>query len=284
MKSVSIQEKTQDIGSLQWYYREIVPNQVADNPPVVLLHGLPAHSFTWVELLPVLGEYGYRAIAPDWIGFGFSSKPSRIEFSYTPEAFIHALYQFVQALELAPFSLIVQGFLASAGVQLALRYPHLIHRLVIMNTPILTSARLPWAMGQWGVPLLGEMLVQDPLLVDRTLETGSGYVILEEKLRVYRQPFLKSSAAGRSLSYTIRSLQLVESMKEIERDLYTFKKPTLLVWGVDDPWLLTAPVLELQINPALTYFPLGAGQHYPQEHWLKDMTPRMINFLGSGRP
>ena len=50
-----------------------------------------------------------------------------------------------------------------------------------------------------GLPLAGEMMTQDPLLVDRTLEGGSRYVIAEEHLGVYRKPFLTASASGRSL-------------------------------------------------------------------------------------
>jgi haloalkane dehalogenase len=139
-------------------------------------------------------------------------------------------------------------------------------------------------MQQWAFPLLGEMLVQDPLLVDRTLEKGSGFVISDSRLAIYRQPFLKSSAAGRSLSATVRNIQLVEAMKEIEAGLKSFAKPTLILWGVDDPWLLTQPVMGLQYNKAIKFVPLAEGQHYPQEHWFKEISPKLINFLGSPLP
>ena len=277
---MSITEKNLNIGPLNWYYREIEPSNSAQNPPVVLLHGLPAHSFIWLETMPLLAEYGYRAIAPDWIGFGLSSKPSLQEFAYTPLAFINALQGFLEQLEIKEFSLVVQGFLASVGVQLALRHPELIHRLVILNSPLVTSATLPWMMRQWGLPLLGEMLTQDPLLVDRTLEKGSGFVISDSRLASYRQPFLKSSAAGRSLTATLRNLQLSASMGEIETGLASFTKPTLLLWGAEDPWLLSEPIRDLVKNPAIRLSLLSEAKHYPQEHWLKELAPTLINFLG----
>jgi len=78
--------------------------------------------------------------SPDWIGFGFSAKPER-EFAYTPDAFVTALAEFILALEIERFSLVVQGFLGSVGLQYALRYSDQIG-LAILNTPISTGSKV----------------------------------------------------------------------------------------------------------------------------------------------
>jgi hypothetical protein len=44
-----------------------------------------------------------------------------------------------------------------------------------------------------GSPLAGEVMTQNPLLVDRTLEGGCRYRIEDKDLDIYRKPFLKSS-------------------------------------------------------------------------------------------
>jgi pimeloyl-ACP methyl ester carboxylesterase len=44
-------------------------------PAVVLLHGFPQHWREWRLIMPALAESGYRVIAPDLRGFGFSDKP-----------------------------------------------------------------------------------------------------------------------------------------------------------------------------------------------------------------
>lgn len=177
---MAINEELIEVGVLKWYYREAKPIGRSDRLPVVLLHGLPSQSFTWTEVMPALAEKGYPCIAPDWIGFGNSSKPDKKEFPYTPDAFIEAFAAFIQALQLEKFSLVVQGFLGSCGVQYALRHPQQIERLAILNAPISTAAKLPWKIQQLGLPLVGEMITQDPLLVDRTLEGGSGYGISDK--------------------------------------------------------------------------------------------------------
>ena len=45
-------------------------------PVVVLMHGEPSWSYLYRNVIPILVEAGFRAIAPDLIGFGRSDKPS----------------------------------------------------------------------------------------------------------------------------------------------------------------------------------------------------------------
>lgn len=275
-----LKENKITVESLEWFYREAHPMNATDKPPVVLLHGLPSQSYTWTAVMPDLAENQFRAIAPDWIGFGFSAQPEKRDFAYTPEAFIQAFTDFVNALELEKFSLVVQGFLGSVGIQYALRHRGRIERLAILNAPISTEAKLPWKLQQLGLPLIGEMLTQDPLLVDRTLEGGSRYPISERDLDVYRRPFLQSSTAGRSLMNTVRNLQLSESMAEIESGWKGWLQPTLLVWGLSDPWLNVNQAQNLANSlPNGELVKLEAAGHYPQEHWSEKVSNALLPFL-----
>jgi pimeloyl-ACP methyl ester carboxylesterase len=277
---VTTSEHIIKVGSLQWFYREATPKRESDKPPVLLLHGLPSHSLCWTGLMPGLAEKGFRAIAPDWIGSGSSAKPDKRDFAYTPDAFVDVLAAFVDELDLQYFSLVVQGFLASVGLQYALRYPDKIDRLAIFNTPISTSAKLPWAMQQWGVPFMGDILTQDPLLVDRTLEKGCGYTIVDKDLDIYRQPFLKSSDVGRSLLATVQNLQMKQAMAEIETGFHQWTKPTLVVWGMKDRWLPFTPVQQFVDRlKQVEVVQLEEGGHYPQEHWSGEINDTLQTFL-----
>ena len=275
---MSIQEHKIAVDSLEWFYREAEPIGRTDLIPVLLLHGLVSQSYSWRNVIPSLAAQGNRAIAPDWIGYGFSSKPEKQDFAYTPDAFITALEGFVKALELERFSLVVQGFLGSVGLQYALRHPEKIANIAILNTPISTSAKIPWKIKQMGLPLAGDIITQDPLLVDRTLEGGSRYRIEDEDLDIYRKPFLKSSASGRSLLATIRNFQLEKAMIEIENGFKGWQQPILAQWGMIDPWLsvdMAESFVKSVANGEL--IKLNNVGHYPQEHYheviLQDLLP-----------
>ncbi|WP_315874655.1 alpha/beta fold hydrolase [Thermocoleostomius sinensis] len=274
------QEKTIAVGSLQWFYREAEPLNASDKPPVVLLHGLPSQSYSWRHVLPALANQGFRAIAPDWIGFGFSDKPDRRDFAYTPDAYITALADWLQALKLDRFSLVVQGFVGSVGLQYALRHPDQIERLAIFNAPLSPDAKLPWKMKQLGLPLLGDMLTQDPLLVDRTLEGGGGYQVEDKDLDVYRRPFLKSSDAGRALLAVVKNLQLTNALSEIQSGLATWQQPTLIAWGSRDPWLPVATAQAVVSSlPTAEFVELEEVGHYPQEDWHEKVNEALLTFL-----
>lgn len=227
-----------------------------------------------------VGEKGYRAIAPDWLGSGYSEKPDQRDFPYTPDAYIQALEEFLNALKLTKFYLVVQGFLGSVGLQYALRHQEQIERLLILNTPVSTEAKLPWKIKQMALPLIGDMMTQDPLLVDRTLEGGSGYVIEDKALDVYRRPFLKSSSAGRALMATIKNLQLKEAMAEIVSGFPKWDHPIEIIWGTADPWLdLSMAESFVAKTPGAVLVKLDKAGHYPQDHWPQEITESLLLFL-----
>jgi haloalkane dehalogenase len=276
---MSISENYIEAGDLKWFYRQNEAIGDGQKSPVVLLHGIPSQSYSWSGVMAKLAERNFKAIAPDWPGFGFSAQPPAYLFKYTPEAYIKALDEFLTKLDLNRFSLVVQGFLGSVGIQFALRYPERIDRLIILNSPLSPKAQLPAKMKQWAIPLVGDMLTQDPILVDRTLEGGSGFIISDEKLNIYRKPFLTSSGAGRALVAVVKNLQLKQATTEISTGLPNFTPPTLIIWGQLDPWLDFSQVENLVKGSKIELETLPEAKHYPQEHWTEETSEIIVNFL-----
>ncbi|GAB4216600.1 MAG: alpha/beta fold hydrolase [Synechococcales cyanobacterium] len=278
---MAITEHRVTVGSLDWFFRQGQPTRPQEQaPPVVLLHGLVSQSYGWMPLLTALEAQGYRALAPDWIGCGLSDKPERWEFSYRPEALAQALHEWLAALEIERFSLVVQGFLGSVGLRYALEHPDSIERLVILNTPMTSAVRLPWSIRQLGIPLVGDMLTQDPLLVDRTLETGGIYRVKDRDLDVYRRPFLTTSASGRALLATVQHLQLPQQLPAIAAAFRESTIPTLIAWGMQDPWLPFDQLSSLTNRKRLKVVSLEQVGHYPQHDWPEKVIEAVIPFLG----
>jgi len=275
---MSIKTDKVQAGKYQWFYRQTEVE--SDKTPILFLHGLPSHSYTWQKLMSLLVEEDIPSIAPDWIGSGFSDKPGKRDFAYTPEAYLASLEEFIEAVKLEKFYLVVQGFLGSVGIQYALQNSDRLAGLIILNTPITSGAKLPWSMKQMTFPVVGDMMTQDPLLVDRTIEKGSGFVIEDDDLNILRKPFLQSSDVGRALMMTLKQLQLDTVTQAIEAGLQEWSKPTLIIWGTADSWLDTDAVKQLvATNSELTLKELSEAKHYPQEHWTSDIAGEMVQFF-----
>lgn len=60
----------------------------ADAPWLVLIHGFPTASWDWHKLWPALSEQ-YSLLAIDMLGFGFSDKPSKHDYTLMEQASIH---------------------------------------------------------------------------------------------------------------------------------------------------------------------------------------------------
>ncbi|MGC1306681.1 MAG: alpha/beta fold hydrolase [Phormidesmis sp.] len=278
--NVEITERSCEAGGLRWFYREALPMNDRGKPPVVLLHGIVSQGYSWRNVMEPLANAGFWALAPDWIGHGYSSKPDKSEFAYTPEAFLAALEKWLAVMEIERFSLVVQGFLGSVGLLYAAKHPQNIERLVILNTPLTAEAKLPRKISQFGIPLLGQVLTQDPILVDRTLEGAGPYQVSDRDLEVYRQPFLKSSDVGRSLLATVKQLNLKQVMTAIDAGFADWSAPTLIVWGLSDKWLPVSLAESFAKNlkdGELTK--LDETGHYAQEDWAEKVSEAIVPFL-----
>jgi pimeloyl-ACP methyl ester carboxylesterase len=117
------------IGGQQLYYREAGP---AGAPAVVLLHGFPASSFMFRDLIPVLADR-YHVIAPDHLGFGLSGAPSVEQFTYTFDALAGLTAALLGQLGLTRYAMYVQDYGAPVGWRLALADPDAVTAIITQN-------------------------------------------------------------------------------------------------------------------------------------------------------
>ncbi|MFN2563564.1 MAG: alpha/beta fold hydrolase [Gemmatimonadaceae bacterium] len=99
--------------------------------PILFSHGTPTWSFEWRHLIRALSAT-HRCIAPDHLGFGLSDRPR--DASYTPEAHAKRFAQFVDALGVDAFTLVVHDYGGPIALPLALDERRRVRRLVVINT------------------------------------------------------------------------------------------------------------------------------------------------------
>ncbi|KQY04665.1 alpha/beta hydrolase [Mycobacterium sp. Root135] len=118
-----------EIAGRQIFYREAGRT---DAPAVVLLHGTPASSHMYRNLIPALADR-YHVIAPDYPGFGHSERPPVGEFDYTFDSLADHVDALLDHLGLTRYALYVQDYGAPVGWRLALRHPERIAAIVTQN-------------------------------------------------------------------------------------------------------------------------------------------------------
>jgi pimeloyl-ACP methyl ester carboxylesterase len=98
----------------------------------VLLHGFPASSFMFRDLMTDLADE-FHLIAPDHLGFGRSATPPVGEFTYTFDALAEVTVGLLDQLGLDRLALYVQDYGAPIGLRIASGNPSRISGLIVQN-------------------------------------------------------------------------------------------------------------------------------------------------------
>ena len=104
----------------------------ATAPVVLLLHGFPASSFMFRELIPRLAT-DYRVIAPDLPGFGFTEVPAERKYVYSFDGLALTIEAFMQALKINRYAIYVFDYGAPTGLRLAMAHPERVTAIVSQN-------------------------------------------------------------------------------------------------------------------------------------------------------
>ncbi|KAI0485345.1 alpha/beta-hydrolase [Xylariaceae sp. FL0804] len=127
MTAVSLNKVIAD--GVNIFYRQAGP---ADAPVILLLHGFPASSFMFRNLMPLLAT-SYRVIAPDLPGFGFTEVPDERGYEYTFANLAQTTETFVDALGIERFAIYIFDYGAPTGLRLALRRPEAVSAIITQN-------------------------------------------------------------------------------------------------------------------------------------------------------
>ena len=120
---------TVDVDGRKIFYREAGRR---GRPALLLLHGFPASSFMYRDLLVRLADR-FHLVAPDYPGFGYSDAPSPDAYPYTFDALAHTIERFTEQLDLERYGLYMQDFGGPVGFRVASARPERVTFLVVQN-------------------------------------------------------------------------------------------------------------------------------------------------------
>jgi pimeloyl-ACP methyl ester carboxylesterase len=97
--------------------------------PLILIHGYGAGMWIWEKQMEVLSQL-YRVYAVDVIGHGFSDRPKT---SYTPEAYIYFLRDFMDGVGIEKATLIGNSMGGGIAWGTAILFPERVDRLILID-------------------------------------------------------------------------------------------------------------------------------------------------------
>ena len=98
---------------------------------IILLHGLPAQSFLWRDIMPKLATK-HRVIALDFLGFGRSDRPK--DETYTLRMHKDYLDRFITQKGLAKVHLVVHDLGGPIGLRWAAENPNKVASIIMLET------------------------------------------------------------------------------------------------------------------------------------------------------
>jgi pimeloyl-ACP methyl ester carboxylesterase len=207
----------------------------ASNPPIILIHGFTASVYVWNAVAPMIADAGFRVIAIDLIGFGYSEKPSW--FEYTINAQARMIARFMDRLGIGKATVVGSSYGGAIAATLALDYAARVEKLVLVDAVINDDLKNHPILRLGNVRGLGEMIT--PFLVDSkrymrhrmhsTLAAANHHLITKERVDNIVRP-LSNAEGHHSALATSRNW----NANRIEQDAHLINHPTLLIWGEDD--------------------------------------------------
>ncbi|MBN2397044.1 MAG: haloalkane dehalogenase [Deltaproteobacteria bacterium] len=122
-------------GSLRVHYLDEGPRMAE---PVLLMHGEPSWCYLYRTMIPVFTAAGYRAVAPDLVGFGRSDKPAQLD-DYTYQRHVDWMQALLEHLDLTGITLVCQDWGGLIGLRLVAGHPERFARVVVANTGLPTG-------------------------------------------------------------------------------------------------------------------------------------------------
>ncbi len=265
--------------------------------PVLLLSGNPTWGFLYRDFIAPLTRAGYRAIAPDWIGCGYSDHP-RVDAALTLAHHIADLVSLIDQLELHGFVIVGQDWGGPQGVGAALQRLDRLGALVLMNTWLFTgliskfhASPKPWTT--WHAPLIGQYFMKRHKVLSQHGPTATSVRGMSaEEARAYHHVFDEPDSDHVVLTWP-RTIPLDDSRKWGDRGLQDMRmiesrlpelasKPTLLLWAPADevfPIEFGNRLKEL-LPHAEGPITFDRARHFLQDDRGPDLASAMVEFLG----
>jgi pimeloyl-ACP methyl ester carboxylesterase len=248
---------------------------------MLLIHGFASSNLVWSKVLLELAQAGFRVIAPDLMGYGYSGKPK--EFDYTIARQSQMIISFMRALGIDRATLVGSSYGGAVAATMALDAPELVQKLVLVGAVTNNRPTRYMLMRLFGSPIIGDIL--SPLLVGsrRLLRRRMKRVydrhswVLDERRVDARHIPLRTRGAHRAIIRTVRRWDA----ERVSREASLIAPPTLIVWGENDREVSVEDGRRIHEQiPNSRFFVFRECGHLPHEEYPEEFTKLIAEFAG----
>jgi pimeloyl-ACP methyl ester carboxylesterase len=226
-------QKTVELDGLSYLPLRVAYTDAGEGEPVLLLHGIPTWSFLYCEVIPILAS-GYRVLAPDFLGHGYSDRRDRFDRSLRAQTAM--ILRLLDYLEIDRATIVGHDTGGGVALIMGIEHPDRVSRLVLCNVVAYDS----WPIDD--MISLGNPVWRDKPAAEIAAFVASGLPeglhnpdrMTEEFKRGIVAPYSDeegkiSLIRNASALNTNHTTALIDRHKDIAA-------PTLVLWGVHDPW------------------------------------------------
>lgn len=267
-----------EVEGVKVHYQEAGPT---DAPAIILIHGFTASTLVWSEVLLPIAESGFRVVALDLAGFGFSGKP--VDGDYTIEWQASLVMGLMDRLWIESATLVGNSYGGAVAAACALDFPERVEGLVLVGAVSNDDVKKRFILRLGISPLLGDLI--SPLLLDIRWLVRQRMrrnrirqkEINNERFEAHHRHLRTSSTQRAALSMLRRW-----RAERIRRDAHLIKQPTLLIWGEQDAEipLEDGKYLHRRIPNARLMIFRNCG-HLPQEEYPQEFVELVTGFVNS---
>jgi pimeloyl-ACP methyl ester carboxylesterase len=142
----------------------------AQQGTILLLHGIPTWGYLYHAVIPSLVEAGYRILAPDLLGHGWSDRRDRFDRSFQDQA--RMITALLSTLALERVDVVGHDTGGAVALILAIEHQNYVNGEISAQTMILWGMDDPWQSAKDGKQLAQEI----PGAIFRGIEGASHWV------------------------------------------------------------------------------------------------------------
>lgn len=247
---------------------------------LLLMHGIPTWGYLYHEVIPILVEAGYRVIAPDFLGHGWSDRRDRFDRSFQDQA--RMIVALLDTLTISTVDVVGHDTGGAVALILAIEHSDRVNRLVITNS--VCYDRFDDDMLDLGHPLRWQFRPLSDLMAALEATLAAGLSHPSQLTPEFREGILApwNSEEGKlSLLRNASALNPNQTMALVDRH-NDISAPTLILWGMEDPWQKAEDGQRLAEEiPTARFQAIEGASHWIQQDEPERFSSELLAFLQS---